>query len=364
MNISELSSKLVSALRRYRSLLILIKGSPDPDVIASSFALKAVCDHFGIKSHMVALIEISLQQNRALIDELHIPVHFQKPPLSHTGYEAYAVLDHQSAFHKDLAGKIPCAVHIDHHEKGGEETNADFQLLQTKAGSTSTIMALFIRELDLPLNGALRTQLSTALVLGIHTDTDAYRHAVELDYDALQYLTPFADNSIIERITDIPISETTVTLIARAQLNKEIYKDWLIAGIGFIDESERDSIAIVADFLLEREKVETVVVFALIARDRGRGMTLDASFRTKDAKLNLDSIIKEISSEGGARRFKGAFQVNLDYFAHGPDMKLLWELVRATTVHILRNKRDEIRFIELKGFYRKLRSRLDSLFGR
>jgi hypothetical protein len=75
---------------------------------------------------MVALIEISLQQNRALIDELRIPVHFQKPPLSHTGYEAYAVLDHQSAFLKDLAGKIPCAVHIDHHERGGEEANADF----------------------------------------------------------------------------------------------------------------------------------------------------------------------------------------------------------------------------------------------
>lgn len=363
MNIRELSLKFINALEGYRALLILIKGSPDPDVMASSFALKAVCDHLGKRSNIIALSELSLQQNRALVDELHIPVHFQKPPLSPAEYDAYAVLDHQSAFFKDLAGRIPCAVHIDHHEEGAEEVRADFRLLLTDAGSTSTIMALFLRELDLPFNEALRTQISTALVLGIHTDTDGYRHAGELDYDALKYLALYSDNAIIERITDIPISETTVTLIARAQLNKEIYKDWLIAGIGIINESERDSIAIVADFLLEREKTETVIVFALITRDRGRGMTLDASLRTVNPKLNLDSVIKEISSEGGARRFKGAFQVNMDYFAHSPDMRMLWELVRTTTLEILRKKRDGIRFIELRGFYKKLRSSLARIFG-
>ena len=78
MNARKSSDRLLEALARYHNLLILIKGSPDPDVIASSFALRAVCDHIGLKSSIVALAEISHPQNRAIVKSLEIPLTIEK----------------------------------------------------------------------------------------------------------------------------------------------------------------------------------------------------------------------------------------------------------------------------------------------
>ncbi len=364
MNFRELSQQLIKAVREHTGILIYIKGSPDPDVIASSFALKLVCDHFGVTADIFASMEISLPQNQAIVDDLKIPVTFLKtsPPVDE--YDAYAILDYQSAAIKDVTGRLPCAVHIDHHSKTREDIPIEFDLVTESAGSTSTLMALMLKELDLPLPGALVKQLATALFFGIQTDTNNLRYAGRLDYEALQYSYLFADLNIINKISDLPLTEELITLIARAMINLEKYKDWLIAGIGFIDESQRDNIALVADFLLQREDAETVVVFAVIERNNRKSLTLDASFRTRNKNLNLNDLIKEISTEGGARKYKGAYQVNLDYFSGYPDHKLLWEVVRTTTVEVIKKNRDLAPFMGLRGFYRRIKDKAMKLFRR
>lgn len=364
MNAKELSQKLTGALQRYRSILILIKGSPDPDAIASSFALKTICDHLGVGSEIVALAELSLAQNRSMVEKLHIPVRIERPPLHGGGYDGYAVVDHQSASARDLQIELPCVLHIDHHEKLGTDIPADFRLILKEAGSVSTIMALILRELSMPLPEALLAQLATALHIGIQVDTDNYRHAGRLDEEALQYLSEHSDKTIIRNITNFPYSEVFITLIARAMINRVVYRDWLIAGIGFIDESQRDNIALVADSLLEQENVSTVVVFAIIEKNNGRSLMLDASFRTRSGNLNLNDLIKEISSEGGARRYKGAYQVNLDYFAGVPDKKKLWDMVNTATLEIIKKKRDTLPIIGLRSLYRRFKTGFLNIFSK
>lgn len=362
MDITDISGKLTTALRGYKNILIFIKGSPDPDVIASSFALKCICDSINVRSTLFALAEISLPQNQAIVRDLKIPLHIEKALPDLRNYDAYAILDHQSAYVKDLSERLPCAVHIDHHEKIDSPLKIDFEISTGNVGAVSTIMALVLKELNIPVSETTRKQAATALLYGIQTDTDNYHHAGRADFEAVQFLTTLADAEIIARVSDFPLSETAVRLIGKAAAERELYKDWLISGIGFIDESNRDIIAIIADFLLQKTAASTVIVFAVVEKSGKRGMGLDASFRTKNENLDLNDVIKRITAEGGARKFKGAYQVNLDYFRGCPDRELLWQVVSLTTLQVLKRARDGIRLMELRSFYERFKKRIDTIF--
>jgi nanoRNase/pAp phosphatase (c-di-AMP/oligoRNAs hydrolase) len=158
------------------------------------------------------------------------------------------------------------------------------------------------------------------------------------------------------------VSDQPIGLIAKAIKNKVLYKDWLIAGIGFVEASKRDAIALIADFLLEKENASLVAVFAAVESDSTRGLMLDVSVRVREETFNLDSLIKQINPNGGARKFKGAYQINLDYFKGCPDRNRLWEVVNATTLQIFKTHRDAIPVVEVKNFFDRLRSTLSDIF--
>lgn len=352
-----------AAITKYRNIIIVIKGSPDPDAIASSYALSAVCRRLNVSSSIVSAKKLSLPENRAFVSTLGIPLHISPTLPNIKEFDAYIVADHQSPAVRELVGSLPCAVFIDHHEPAEEEISADFILRETKAGSTSTLVALLIKHLEIEFEPEVMKSVSTALLYGIYTDTDKYSHAGELDYDALGYLSKYSDHDLFNRISSTPLSRKTMQLLKKAIENKTPYKDWLISGIGFIDADSRDSIAIVADFLLKREACSMVIVFAAI-EDAKRGLlTLDASFRTASGFLNLNDVIKKITPEGGARKFKGAYQVDISYFSHCPDRKLLWDVIYQSTMVLLKDSRDELYITELKGFYQKFRKKMHDYFS-
>ncbi len=363
MNIDELRKKLFDTISGLKSLLIFIQGSPDPDVIASSYALKLICERFGVKADIYSISGLSLPQNRAIVELLKIPITYGIPSAIDR-YDAYAVLDFQSAYVKGISERLACAVHIDHHEPITEQISVAMKIVSDAVGSTSTLIALMIRSSELAGDSAFIRKVATALVYGIQTDTDRYQHATDLDMQAINFLNPHSDTELIKKIAAIPLSDTIAALMQKAIRSRIRYKDWVIAGIGYIDESVRDSIAIIADFLLQEEGVAASVVFAAVEKNRKHGLALDASFRTRDENLDLNYLIKKINPEGGARRFKGAFQVNLDYFAQTPEKQMLWEVISRTTIDYLKKQRDAIYIAELKGFYNRIKKRLRSLFGK
>ena len=358
---NENAKKLEKVLKKHGSILICIKGSPDPDAIASSFAFSVMCEYAGLKTKIVSAMNLSLAQNRAFVKILDIPVVFKKNPADFDHFDCYAVMDHQSAAVENVTGRIPCAAHIDHHEILENDAPAEFRLLVPEAGSTCSLIAGILSFERIP-DPALATRVATALMYGIQTDTDKYAHAGKIDYDALRHLSKFSDKGVINRISGIPLSEFTVALLHRAMENEIIYKDWLLAGVGYVGEADRDSIAIVADFLLKRDEVNTAVVFALVEK-KNAGLVLNASLRTTDGNLDLNDIIRSITPYGGARAFKGAYQVELGYFSHCPDRALLWEAVKVTTIDILRKKRDSLPIAEIRSAFRRFRKRLADLFS-
>ncbi len=356
------SKALAASIAKYRNILIIVKGSPDPDAIASSYAISAVCRALNVSCSIVATKKLSLPENRAFVSILDIPLGFSPHAPDTREFDAYIITDHPSLAAKELVTTLPCAVYIDHHEPADEKLKADFMLRDIEAGSTSTLVALLIKNLDVELELGVMTSIATALLYGIYTDTDKYSHAGRLDYEALEYLSRYSDHETFNRISSTPLSRETLRLLKNAIENKMVYKDWLIAGVGFVDSGERDSIAIIADFLLKREQFPTVIVFAAVEDTEWGRLAIDASFRSSSETMNLDSIIKQISPEGGARRFKGAYQVGIDYFRHCTDRKLLWDVIQLSTLELLKKSREEMYITELKGFYQKLKKRIQNYF--
>ncbi|MFH0977073.1 MAG: hypothetical protein V1874_14925 [Spirochaetota bacterium] len=399
MNLKEICEQLINNLVKYKSILIYIKGSPDPDVIASSYALKLICESAGLHASITAPIKPSLPQNSAIINELDIPIRFESSAEKLSGYDAYAVLDFQSAEVNGLTGKIPCVVHIDHHEQIEEDIEKDFKLIVEEAGSISSLFSLIIRIIEADPSVTVYTEkenrsfikkkrgtkksanpqgekeitlikfdenilkkVCTALQYGIYADTDSYRHANSIDFEALKYVSFYSDKIIINHIIGLPLPDYIHGLMSTALNNMEDYKNWIITGIGFIDESRRDSIPIIADYLLKRYKASVVIVFAAVIINKSRGLKLDASFRTEDEKTDLDMLIKEITQSGGGRKYKGAYQVDLNYFADTPDKDMLWGLIKSTTFTRIKHLRDNSQFIEIKGFYKRIKRKAEKIF--
>ena len=362
MDYRNLTSTVCESIAGLSRILIVIKGSPDPDVLASSFALKVLCEEQQIDATIVALREVSLPQNKAFIQRLDIPVHFIKKVYSVDDYDAYAVLDHQSAWVDDIGTKIPCALHIDHHSKKEDKVEPKIRIISEEAGAVSTLMALILREKGSPESPLLLRRLATALMYGIKTDTDNLSHSSDMDREAVDWLTQRIDSDVMEEVESMPFSEETITVISKAVINEYFYKDWLFCGVGPMPEQYRDSIAITADYLLKNENVSGVVVFALISDQKSRRLYLDASIRTTLQTLNLSNFVRMFSAEGGGRNFKGAFQVNLDYFYNCPEMGKMWELVRLTTIEKLKNGRDHITVLSIEGIFRRLKKTVSRVF--
>lgn len=359
INFEELSIQLLETVKKYKRLLIYIKGSPDPDALAGSYALKLICEANGADAAIVSPQAPSLPQNTKMIKDLHLPVRFGDIENCRKHYDAYAVLDHQSVFAEGITGVIPCALHIDHHEPGAEEVPVDLNIHTRKAGSTSTIMIFLLKALGVNFKEGHWPNAATALYYGMQTDTDDFLHALEADQRALEIITPFTDKILLSQISTLPISKEAMHFFTQALQDQLLYKDWLISGIGFIEDKNRDTMGIIGDFLLKREDIGVAVVFGIV--EKNNRLMLDACFRAKEENLNLNTLIKKITKEGGARKYKGAFQVGLDYFTNCPDRDLLWKTVYTTTIETLKKRRDDSAANELKKFFGHVKRKIKGL---
>jgi len=354
------AADFIASVKKYKNIMIIIQGSPDPDAIASSFAIKTALRHLSINSEIFITKKISLSQNRAFVRSLDIPLK-HVPVLQHGKFDSYIITDFQSIDVKGISENIPCAAHIDHHQKAPGKHQAEFSLVKTESGSTSTLIALMLRHLDINFTEEEIRSISTALMFGIQTDTDSYEHAGNLDIEALKILSVFADGNIINKISGIPMSAETISCYNRALEKGTVYKDWGIYSIGHLDLEHRDSIAIVADILLKKSGYKAVVVYAIIHDKLKKELFLDASLRTGSRNLDLNALIKRITPTGGGREYKGAFQVRLDYFRNMPDKDLLLKTVESATFEWVKKSRDSEYLYEITGFAGKIFRKAASL---
>jgi nanoRNase/pAp phosphatase (c-di-AMP/oligoRNAs hydrolase) len=361
MQMKKTAALFIKTVTKYNPLAIYIPGSPDPDAIASAFAIKIILKHYAVEADIFTEKGLSLHQNIAFTKRLRIPLKIGKE-VNIDKYQAYIVPDYQNNWVENISDKIPCAAHIDHHRAAEAPVKAEFSLISTEAGSTSTLVTLIIKNLNLDLEEKEITAIATALTFGIQTDTDKYDNITDLDFEALSYLSEHVDRDLLQGINSTPLYPQTAELYDRAIENEYIYKDWAFYGLGYIDAKHRDSIAVTADKVLKSAEHKVVAVFAVIEDHKKQETYLDVSLRTKDSNVDLNRIIKNITPNGGGRKYKGAYQVKLNYLKNAPDKDLLWQVVDAATLETLRNSRDSFYLSGINRIYSSVRDKLRSIF--
>ena len=355
------AKQFIDAITKYNPLAIYIPGSPDPDAIASAYAIKSILGQSSVDADIFTEKSLSLPQNKAFVERLNIPLNYEKA-VNLDKYKAYIVADFQNNLVEGIGDAIPCAAHIDHHSKSKSTIKCDLSLIEKEVGSTSTIIALLIKNSDLIFSEKEMVSIATALTFGIQTDTDKYNHITPLDFEALSYLSEFADNDILQDLNSMPLSQELLLYYNRAKGNETAYKDWGFFGIGYIDAKHRDMIAIVADMILEKSEYNVIAVYALVENQRKGELYLDVSMRSKNNKVDLNRVIKRITPSGGGRQYKGAYQVKLNYFNNAPDKGILWSVVKATTLETLRKSRDTLYITGIEKVYSNIKKKVTSIF--
>ncbi len=336
--------QLLSTLEEARGsrLLIVIKGHPDPDSIASAIAQRALARAFDISSTIIYFDEISHPENRALVKSLDADLRQFREDMNLSDFDWMSFVDTQTPhLNVRIAKPPPILTFVDHHAVvGGFE--ARFVDIREDAGATSSIYAEYLEHSGIGLRpgNVEDVRLATALMHGIRTDTDQMLLAWPIDFRAAAYLRQFLDVDLLRMVSRQSIGARTMEVIQRALNNKVIRGTFLMAGVGFVREEDRDGIGQAADFLLRHEGVETALAFGIV-----NGDVVDGSLRTNSHTIDPDAWLKALFGAdaagrhyGGGRRNKGGFRIPLGLFARCRDRDVLWTITKKTIEDLVFDK--------------------------
>jgi nanoRNase/pAp phosphatase (c-di-AMP/oligoRNAs hydrolase) len=322
--------------------LIAIRGYPDPDSIASAMAHAYICQCFNIQATIMYFDDISHQENRALVKKLAIEMERYTEHKTFANFDHISTVDAQTIELPTDIKRVPILSVVDHHKTQNNHLDPAFLDIREDAGSTCSIYAEYLASNIVPFStdNPVCNKIASALLYGIRTDTDNYLLAREIDYKAAAFLAPYADHDLLMSISMQSISPRTMEITQRAYANKVIADTFLIAGVGYVRDEDRDSIGQAADYLLRREGIDTVICYGIV-----NNQFVDGSLRTRSDVVDPDRFIKELLSTdaygtpyGGGRNDKGAFKIHLGPFAHCGDRDLLWRMVQRTIEDLFFNK--------------------------
>lgn len=312
---------LVSVIKaaNNRGLAIFLQDNPDPDAIASGFALKRIAEKYDIKSNIYYGGNIGRQQNKTLVNLLETDLVRLKTAdevqKTISSFDKVALIEASIPSKNNIlpANMVPNII-IDHHQTDFSLVKGEFVEILPKIGATSTIMTRYLRHLDIVPD----PHLATALRYGIRVDTCGFtRNTTTEDLDAAAYLSPLLDAALLNQIENPPMSAETIDIIGRTIRNREIRGSYLISFVEFI--TDRDALPQAAELMLHMEGVSTVLVFG-IDKDK-----VQLSARSMDSRINLAYLLQKAFGfmNAGGHATMAAGCIDLGIFGDVTDKKSL-----------------------------------------
>jgi nanoRNase/pAp phosphatase (c-di-AMP/oligoRNAs hydrolase) len=311
-------------------LVILINGHPDPDAIGCAVAHRLICERIGVPATIAHVRGVSHRENRALVKLLGLEMVHVTSAADLSRFRHLSLVD---ACEPEPSIEIPSGLSlltvVDHHRN--VEPTAPFVDLRPTYGAASSIYAEYLRDGPWHLDGAHRdaVRAATALLFGIQTDTDDFALATAADFSAAAYVRPFCDTNILKHVGRRTISATAMDVLRRALEGLVVVRDFAFAGVGHVAAGDRDGIGGAADFILQREDIDTVLVYGIV------GGRIDGSLRTNNPSVDPATFLRAAFGTdrdgrpyGGGRADKGGFQIPLGMIAECDDKAALWGLVR------------------------------------
>ncbi len=316
--------------RRGERHLVAIQDFPDPDAISAGLAYRAIARAFDVEVDVGYDGLISHPENLALVNLLEIRLRRWEDGIPLDQYNAAVFVDNQgSTTHlteRLKAAGIPTLAVIDHHDPQ-DVLDPIFSDVRPVAAA-ATILAEYLQSevfLKMDPDNAEHVRLATALMHGIHSETDGFVRARPPEYRAAAFLSRYMDPDLLERVLCVQKSRGTMQVIEAALRNRDLRGGFSVAGVGFLRWADRDAVPQAADFLLTEENVHTVVVFGLLCGDDGREV-VTGSLRTTKATLGVDAFLKEALGKdpsgrpyGGGRSRAGGFEIDLGFLQGDED---------------------------------------------
>jgi nanoRNase/pAp phosphatase (c-di-AMP/oligoRNAs hydrolase) len=322
-------ARLLEARRGERHV-VAIQDFPDPDAISSAMAYREIARHHGIEVDIVFDGTISHPENLALVNLLDIRLIRYDSGVDLERYAAAVFVDNQgSTTHlteRLKAAGVPTLAVIDHHDPQDvlDPIFSDVRPL----GAAATIFAEYLQSgaiLKLEVGNDAHVRLATALMHGLHSETDGFVHADPPEYQAAAYLSRFFDADLLERVLCVQKSHATLRVIGEALRNRVVRNGFSIAGVGYLRWADRDAIPQAADFLMTEENVHTAIVYGLLGGDEGRE-AISGSLRTNKNTLRVDRFLKDALGEdlrgrpyGGGRSRAGGFEIDVGFLEGDED---------------------------------------------
>jgi len=278
--------RLLAYLGRHRQklspLIILTHDFPDPDALASAFALQHLAHSvFGIQSRIAYGGELGRTENKIMVRLLRIPLHrMRKVWLKQCSN--FALVDTQPAFENNpFPGNKRAAMVIDQH---GSHTppQADLVLVDPDCGATCVIIAqaLLARRASIP------PRVATALAYGILTDTmDLYRAQRPDVVQTYLRVLQKADMRALARIQNPTRSRRFYVTLGKGIQQTTRYRRLLVSHLGSVETP--DLVSQVAEFLLACRGTDWCLV---TGQYHGR---LHASLRTVDTDGKAGQVLRD-----------------------------------------------------------------------
>lgn len=226
-------------------LLILTHDYPDPDALASSFALAYLAKKsFNIYTRIVYGGIIGRTENQEMVKILKIPVHkfnandFKK-------FSRVALIDTQPEFKNNpFPADRRATLVIDQHPFI-IKPSADCCIVDTECGATSIILAqaLLLNNLDIP------RKIGTALAYGILTDTFNLYRAKRADIIKIYTaLLPFCDMRVLAHIQRPSRSKKFFTTVGKGIKDAMVCQKLIVSHLGWVENP--DLVSQMTEFLL------------------------------------------------------------------------------------------------------------------
>lgn len=293
--------RLTKVFKGRRRGLVLTHDNPDPDSMASAWALATVlADRVGVPTELAYGGIIGRAENAAFVKTLKIPIRpIEEIDLG--AYDLFALTDtQQTVGNHALPDGLMADIVIDHHPLRDEAVATPFADLGGAYGATSTMLTEYLRAARIDPS----PELATALYYGIKADTrDLGRQTKDPDVDCYLWLFPRIDRELLSHIEHPELPVRYFKLYHAAIEKARLYSDAVITDLG--DVYSPDLVAEVAERLSFIEGPRWSLACGSFRSQ------LYCSLRVSDKRMNAGRLIREVceslgGSAGGHGSMAGA----------------------------------------------------------
>ncbi|MCA1796063.1 MAG: DHH family phosphoesterase [Geobacteraceae bacterium] len=268
----EYSNELLSRIAPEDRVLIVTHDNPDPDALASAYALSYLIEMArGVKTIIACGGVVGRRENRILIDKIEIHVE-QVDLLEMADFDHVCMVDAQPGTgNSSMASERDFNVIIDHHPIRNDAPAANIIYdVRPEYGACATILFEYLQAQNIRLS----TRLATAMFYAIRSETqDLGREWVAPDRHAYLELLSLSNNRILFDIAQAKVPRSYFASFDKALQSARTYNDILVFNLFDIDHS--DIVAEMADFLLRTEGVGLVLGLGYIGNEEVLSLRTD-----------------------------------------------------------------------------------------